>query len=253
MEIKDGVFLVTGGCSGLGAATARLLAARGAKAVALVDLQAPTSESGLSGDRFVFCQADVADEAQMRAAFDAACGRGELRGLFNCAGISILEKTYRRKGPHPLDSFEKVMRVNLLGSVNAARLAAEQMSRNEPHVDGERGVIVNTASIAAFDGQSGQLAYAASKGAIASMTLPMARDLSDFGIRVVTIAPGLFETPLFARLPDRQRRELEEQTPFPQRLGRPEEFAELALHALENRMLNGEVIRLDGGIRMGPR
>lgn len=248
MQIRDRSFLVTGGASGLGGAVVEYLVNRGAR-VCVADLKPPPAP-WQETSTLRFAQTDVGDPASVQRACELAASLGPLSGAVNCAGYSILEKTLRRKGPHPLESFEAVLRVNLTGTFNAARLAAEQMAKNEPLADGERGVIVNVASIAAFDGQSGQLAYAASKAAVVGMTLPMARDLADYGIRVVTIAPGLFDTPLFARLPDKQRRELEEETPFPRRLGHPAEFAELVMAVIENPMLNGETIRLDGGIRM---
>jgi NAD(P)-dependent dehydrogenase (short-subunit alcohol dehydrogenase family) len=247
MQIEGNTFLVTGGGSGLGAATARLLEESGANVV-VADLK---GEGGNS--RFV--ETDVTDEASVRGAVGTALEHfGGLHGAINCAGVASAEKTLGRKGPHSLGSFEKVVQVNLIGTFNVVRLAAEAMAKNEPtEADGERGVIVNTASVAAFDGQVGQVAYAASKGGVAAMTLPVARDLASLGIRVVAIAPGIFDTPMMAGLPEAARESLGKQVPFPSRLGRPEEYAALVRHIVENRMLNGEVIRLDGAIRMAPR
>jgi NAD(P)-dependent dehydrogenase (short-subunit alcohol dehydrogenase family) len=247
MHIEGNTFLVTGGGSGLGAATARLLEGSGANVV-VADLK---GEGGNS--RFV--ETDVTDEASVRGAVGTALEHfGGLHGAINCAGVASAEKTLGRKGPHSLGSFEKVVQVNLIGTFNVVRLAAEAMAKNEPtEADGERGVIVNTASVAAFDGQVGQVAYAASKGGVAAMTLPVARDLASLGIRVVAIAPGIFDTPMMAGLPEAARESLGKQVPFPSRLGRPEEYAALVRHIVENRMLNGEVIRLDGAIRMAPR
>jgi NAD(P)-dependent dehydrogenase (short-subunit alcohol dehydrogenase family) len=247
MHIEGNTFLVTGGGSGLGAATARLLEGGGANVV-VADLK---GEGGNS--RFV--ETDVTDEASVRGAVGTALEHfGGLHGAINCAGVASAEKTLGRQGPHSLGSFEKVVQVNLTGTFNVVRLAAEAMAKNEPtEADGERGVIVNTASVAAFDGQVGQVAYAASKGGVVAMTLPVARDLASLGIRVVAIAPGIFDTPMMAGLPEAARESLGKQVPFPSRLGRPEEYAALVRHIVENRMLNGEVIRLDGAIRMAPR
>jgi NAD(P)-dependent dehydrogenase (short-subunit alcohol dehydrogenase family) len=200
-----------------------------------------------------FVETDVTDERNVRSAVEAALELGGLHGAINCAGTAIAEKVVGREGPHPLESFERVVRINLIGTFNVIRLAAEAMSRNEPSQGGERGVIVNTASVAAFDGQVGQAAYAASKGGVVSMTLPVARELARSGIRVMTIAPGTFDTPMLAGLPAEARESLGRQVPFPPRLGRPEEYAALVRHIVENEMLNGEVIRLDGAIRMKPR
>jgi NAD(P)-dependent dehydrogenase (short-subunit alcohol dehydrogenase family) len=247
MHIEGNTFLVTGGGSGLGAATARLLEGSGANVV-VADLK---GEGGNS--RFV--ETDVTDEASVRGAVGTALEHfGGLHGAINCAGVASAEKTLGRKGPHSLGSFEKVVQVNLIGTFNVVRLAAEAMAKNEPTgSDGERGVIVNTASVAAFDGQVGQVAYAASKGGVVAMTLPVARDLASLGIRIVAIAPGIFDTPMMAGLPEAARESLGKQVPFPSRLGRPEEYAALVRHIVKNRMLNGEVIRLDGAIRMAPR
>ena len=250
MDLTDGIgALVAGGASGLGEATARALAARGAR-VTIADLNAERGAAlgaELGGE---FIQADVTDEAQVQAAVEAA---GELRLAVSCAGIGWAERTMKKDGPAALAPFETVVRVNLIGTFNVLRLAAASMAANEPDAEGERGVVVMTASIAAFDGQIGQTAYAASKGGVVGLTLPAARDLARLGIRVCTIAPGLFDTPLLAGLPEEARRALGEQIPFPSRLGRPDEYAGLACQIAENRMLNGEVLRLDGALRMPPR
>jgi NAD(P)-dependent dehydrogenase (short-subunit alcohol dehydrogenase family) len=249
MRIEGSRALVAGGASGLGAATARRLRAGGADVV-VADLNAEKGEALASeiGARFVPC--DVTDAAQVEAAVAAAA---PLRISVCCAGIGWAEKTAGKRGPHSFDPFEAVVRVNLIGTFNVLRLAAAAMLDNEPDEEGERGVCINTASIAAFDGQIGQLAYSASKGGIVGMTLPAARDLAQSGIRVVTIAPGLFDTPLLAGLPEEARAALGEQVPHPHRLGRPEEYGDLAAHIVSNSMLNGEVIRLDGALRMPPR
>lgn len=256
MDLKKVVALVTGGASGLGEATVRKVVQQGGKAV-IADLQADKAEKlieELGSDKVKFVKTDVASEEDgQRAVNEAIESFGKVNVLVNCAGIAIGERTVSRRGAHRLDSFKKVIDVNLVGTFNMIRLAAEKMQENEPTADGERGVIINTASVAAFDGQIGQAAYSASKGAIAGMTLPVARDLSQLGIRVMTIAPGLFETPLFAQLPDEAKVSLGKMTPFPQRLGYPEEYAQLAQSIIENSMLNGETIRLDGAIRMQPK
>ena len=246
MLIGENTFLVAGGGSGLGEATVRMLVAAGARVV-VADLKGEAPEGG----RFV--ETDVTDEVSVRAAVNAALEVGGLRGAVNCAGVASAEKVLGREGPHSLDSFAKVVRVNLIGTFNVIRLAAEAMVSSDPSESGERGVIVNTASVAAFDGQIGQVAYAASKGGVVALTLPVARELADSGIRVMTIAPGIFDTPMMAGLPKDARNSLGKQVPFPQRLGRPEEYADLVKHIIENEMLNGEVIRLDGAIRMAPR
>jgi 3-hydroxyacyl-CoA dehydrogenase/3-hydroxy-2-methylbutyryl-CoA dehydrogenase len=249
MRIEGSSALVAGGASGLGAATARRLRAAGAD-VTIADLNAEKGEAvaaELDG-RFVRC--DVTDAEQVQAAVEAA---GAPRISVCCAGVGWAEKTAGRRGPHSFDPFETVIRINLIGTFNVLRLAAAAMLAGEADGEGERGVCINTASIAAFDGQIGQLAYSASKGGIVGMTLPAARDLASSGIRVVTIAPGLFDTPLLAGLPDAARTALGEQVPHPHRLGRPEEYADLAAHIVENPMLNGEVIRLDGALRMPPK
>jgi NAD(P)-dependent dehydrogenase (short-subunit alcohol dehydrogenase family) len=255
MELSGIGALVAGGASGLGAATARELAARGAR-LAVVDLdgdKAAALAGELGGDAVSY-RADVTDEADVEAAVAASVETlGSLRLAVNCAGIGWAERTVKRDGPAALQPFETVVRVNLIGTFNVLRLAATAMAGNEPGEDGERGAVVMTASIAAWDGQIGQTAYAASKGGVASLTLPAARDLASLGIRVCTIAPGLFDTPLLAALPEEHRTKLGEQVPFPSRLGHPEEFARLACHIAENRMLNGETIRLDGALRMPPK
>jgi NAD(P)-dependent dehydrogenase (short-subunit alcohol dehydrogenase family) len=250
MEVTEGIgALVAGGASGLGEATARALRARGAR-VTIADLNAERGAALASQLGGEFVEADVTDEAQMQAAVEAA---GELRLAVSCAGIGWAERTVKRDGPAALAPFETVVRVNLIGTFNVLRLAAASMAANEPDPEGERGVVVMTASIAAFDGQIGQTAYAASKGGVVGLTLPAARDLARLGVRVCTIAPGVFDTPLLAGLPEESRTALGEQIPFPPRLGRPEEYAQLALQIAENGMLNGEVLRLDGALRMPPR
>ena len=249
MRIEGANALVAGGASGLGAATARRLRAAGAE-VTIADLNAEKGEAtaaDLDG-RFVPC--DVTDADQVQAAVEAA---GALRISVCCAGVGWAEKTAGRRGPHSFDMFEKVIRVNLLGTFNVLRLAAAAMLAGEPDSEGERGVCITTASIAAYDGQVGQVAYAASKGAVAAMTLPAARELAQSAIRVCAIAPGLFDTPLLAGLPVEAREGLAASIPFPPRLGRPDEFASLACEIVRNPMLNGEVIRLDGALRMAPR
>ena len=250
MEIKDAVAVVTGGASGLGLATTKRLLDAGAQVVVL-DLRGKDAVDEL-GDRAVFAQTDVTDEAAVTAALDAAEKLGPLRIAVNCAGTGNAVKTLSKDGPFPLDAFRKIVEINLIGTFNVIRLAAERMAKTEP-VGEERGVIVNTASVAAFDGQIGQAAYSASKGGVVGMTLPIARVLSRELIRVVTIAPGLFDTPLLAGLPEPARESLGKQVPHPSRLGKPDEYGALAVHIVENPMLNGEVIRLDGAIRMAPR
>lgn len=246
MEIQGHTFLVTGGGSGLGAAVASNLASGGANVVA-ADLQ------GKERENIRFVETDVTDEESVRAAVEAAGGQGGLYGAVNCAGIATGEKVLGKEGPHALDSFTKTVQVNLIGTFNVIRIAAEAMRKNEPAESGGRGVIVNTASVAAFDGQIGQAAYSASKGGVVAMTLPIARELASSGIRVMTIAPGIFDTPMMAGLPEEARESLGKQVPFPSRLGKPEEYAALVRHIIENEMLNGEVIRLDGAIRMAAR
>jgi NAD(P)-dependent dehydrogenase (short-subunit alcohol dehydrogenase family) len=255
MQIDGRVFLISGGASGLGAACARRFAAAGASVV-VGDLN-ETSGQALAGElgaRARFVAMDVTREEGVQLTIDAAVATfGGLHGAINCAGIGLAARTIGRDGPHPLADFVRVVSVNLIGTFNVIRLAAAAIARGEPASSGERGVIINTASVAAFDGQIGQAAYAASKGGIVGMTLPIARDLARAGIRVMTIAPGIFDTPLLGALPEPARQSLGQQVPFPPRLGRPEEYAALAQHIVENEMLNGEVIRLDGAIRMAPR
>src|SRR5215213_5758885 len=251
MRIEGTSALVAGGASGLGEATARRLHTAGAD-VTIADLNAERGDALAAelGDRAAFVPCDVTDESQVQAAVTAA---GPLRASVCCAGIGWAEKTAGKRGAHAFEPFATVVRVNLLGTFNVLRLAAAAMLGNDPDAEGERGVCISTASIAAYDGQIGQLAYAASKGGIVGMTLPAARDLASSGIRVVTIAPGLFDTPLLAGLPEPARAALGEQVPHPHRLGRPGEYAELDAHIVANPMLNGETIRLDGALRMPPR
>jgi NAD(P)-dependent dehydrogenase (short-subunit alcohol dehydrogenase family) len=255
MEITGKTFLVTGAGSGLGAATARLLASIGANVVIVdVNQQAGDQVAEEVGPRARFVRADVSDEAAVSGAVSTAVSTfGGLHGAANCAGIGVAMKTVGKDGPHALDAFERTIRVNLVGTFNVIRLAAAQMAKQPPDAKGTRGVIVNTASIAAFDGQVGQAAYSASKGGIVGMTLPIARDLAPLGIRVVTIAPGLFDTPLLAGLPEQVKEGLGKTVPFPPRLGKPDEYAALVRHVVENDMLNGAVIRLDGALRMPPK
>jgi len=255
MEVNGNAFLVSGGASGLGGATARLLAESGANVV-IADINKEKGEAlaRALGPNARFVETNVTNEESVKSAVGAAVSAfGALRGAINCAGIGVAEKTVGKEGPHSLASFKRIIEVNLIGTFNVIRLAAAQMAAQEPNTGGERGVIVNTASIAAFDGQIGQAAYSASKGGIVGMTLPIARDLARSGIRVVTIAPGLFDTPLLAGLPEDMRKSLGAQIPFPPRLGDPAEYAALAKHIIENAMLNGEVIRLDGALRMAPK
>jgi 3-hydroxyacyl-CoA dehydrogenase / 3-hydroxy-2-methylbutyryl-CoA dehydrogenase len=255
MRIDGASALVAGGASGLGAATSRALHERGASVV-IADLNAEKGEALASelGDRARFMEANVMEVEPVQAAVeDAAEAEGGLRISVCCAGIGWAQRTTGKQGPHDLEIFHNVIKVNLIGTFNVLRLAATAMNENDTDDGGERGVCVNTASIAAFDGQIGQVAYAASKGGIAGLTLPAARDLASRGIRVMTIAPGLFDTPLLAALPQEQREALGAGIPFPSRLGQPEEYAELACHIAENTMLNGETIRLDGALRMPPK
>jgi NAD(P)-dependent dehydrogenase (short-subunit alcohol dehydrogenase family) len=255
MLIRGKTFVVTGGGSGLGAAVARMLAGEGANVViADVNAEAGAGIVDALGSRAAFIRTDVTQEKDGEAAIDLALERfGHLHGLVNCAGVAPGEKVIGRDGPHRLDSFARTVGINLIGSFNMIRLAAAAIARQEPGADGERGVIVNTASVAAFDGQVGQAAYAASKGGVAAMTLPIARELARSGIRVVSIAPGIFETPMMAGMPQEVQDSLGRSVPFPTRLGKPVEFAALVRHICENVMLNGEVIRLDGALRMAPR
>lgn len=255
MRIENGCFIVTGGCSGLGAATVRMITEAGGRVlIADRDCDRGPSFARELGDNVAFLETDVTRAEDGTAAVEAATKAfGPVRGLINCAGVAPAEKVVGREGPHALESFERTIGINLVGTFNMIRLAAAVIQTNEPDAEGERGVIINTASVAAFDGQIGQAAYAASKGGIAAMTLPIARELARFGIRVMAIAPGVFETPMMAAMPPQVRQTLAESVPFPPRLGRPVEFAALARHIIENTMLNGEVIRLDGAIRMGAR
>lgn len=255
MRIENSVFVVTGGSSGLGAGTARMLVAAGARVlIADVNVEAGEALAAELGAAVRFVRTDVADGASAAAAIEAAQTQfGGLHGLVNCAGIAPAEKVVGRDGPHRLESFARVINVNLIGSFNMLRLAAAAMSANTPNADGERGVIVNTASVAAYEGQMGQAAYAASKGGIVALTLPAARDLARSGIRVMTIAPGIFETPMLLGMPPEVQEALGKTVPFPSRLGKPAEYAALVRHIVENPMLNGEVIRLDGAIRMAPK
>ena len=253
MQIKNSVFLVTGGASGLGAATAQMAAANGAKVV-IADLQAEAGEKLAKEIGGKYCKCDVTSEADGKAAVAAAVQSfGGLHVLINCAGIGVAERTVGKEAPHDLARFTKVITINLIGTFNMIRLAADAMCKAGPNAAGERGVIINTASVAAYDGQIGQAAYSASKGGVVGMTLPIARDLSRNGIRVVTIAPGLFLTPMLLGLPKEAQDSLGKQVPFPSRLGKPEEYAQLARAIVENEMLNGETIRLDGAIRMAPK
>ena len=254
MQIKDAVAVVTGGASGLGLATTTRLLDAGANVV-VIDLKGAEAVEAL-GDRARFVEANVTDEAAVTAALDVAESLGPVRINVNCAGIGNAIKTLGKDGPFPLDGFRKVVEVNLIGTFNVLRLAAERIAKTEPLAGPngeERGVIVNTASVAAFEGQIGQAAYSASKGGVVGMTLPIARDLSRSLIRVCTTAPGLFKTPLLGSLPEEAQRSLGQQVPHPARLGDPDEYGALAVHIVENPMLNGEVIRLDGAIRMAPR
>jgi NAD(P)-dependent dehydrogenase (short-subunit alcohol dehydrogenase family) len=252
VQIAGHTFLVTGGASGLGAASARRLAAGGASVVVCdVGAEQGRALAGELGQRGIFAAADVTDETQVAQAIAAARGRfGALHGVVSCAGIAPGERLLGRSGPHRLESFRRALDINLVGTFNVLRLAAQAMAENAPGADGERGVIVNTASVAAFDGQVGQAAYSASKAGVVGLTLPAARELARFGIRVMTIAPGVFETPMVAAFAPELRQSLASQVPFPQRLGKPEEFAALVEHIVVNTMLNGEVIRLDGALRM---
>ena len=255
MEIKEHAFLISGGGSGLGAAAARALVAAGGKTViADIDDENGMRVAAQLGDRARFIKTDVTSQESVQGAIAAVVDTfGALNGAINCAGIAIAEKTVGKRGPHDLASFAKVIQVNLIGTFNVIRLAAATMTQNDPTPGGERGVIINTASVAAFEGQIGQAAYSASKGGVVSLTLPVARDLARDGIRVMAIAPGIFDTPMLAGLPENARLSLAQQVPFPARLGQPGEYAALVMHIIENEMLNGTVIRLDGAIRMAPR
>lgn len=255
MKLTETVAVVTGGASGLGEATVRNIINQGGKAV-IFDLQTDRGENLAKelGENAKFVEVDVTSEASVNAGLDTAIDTfGKVNALVNCAGIAIAERTVGKEGAHQLDAFTKVIEINLIGTFNTIRLTAERMVENEVNDENERGVIVNTASVAAFDGQIGQVAYSASKGGVVGMTLPIARDLSNRNIRVMTIAPGLFETPLFESLPEKAREALGKMTPFPPRLGYPKEYAQLVQSIVENPMLNGETIRLDGAIRMQPK
>src|SRR5258708_14775187 len=257
MQLQGTTFLVPGGGPGWGAGCGRTFAAAGANVV-IADLNAETGERMAAevGERARFVLTDVTSEEGVQKAVDAAREAfGGLQGAINCAGVGIAERVIGRDAPHWLAHFAKVIEINLIGTFNVIRLASATIAQQEPQpsTTGERGVIINTASVAAFDGQIGQAAYSASKGGVVGMTLPIARELARFGIRVVTIAPGIFDTPMLAGLPEPARQSLGDQVPFPPRLGRPDEYAALARHIVENEMLNGEVIRLDGAIRMAPR
>ncbi|MEI6721971.1 MAG: 3-hydroxyacyl-CoA dehydrogenase [Betaproteobacteria bacterium] len=253
MQLKGSVFLITGGGSGLGAATARMAIDNGAKVV-IADVQDGSKYAAELGANARYIKTDVTSEADGKAAVELAIKEfGALNVLVNCAGIAIGEKTIGKTGPHALATFTRVITINLIGTFNMIRLAAETMAKGQPNASGERGVIVNTASVAAYDGQIGQAAYSASKGGVVGMTLPIARDLSRDGIRVMTIAPGIFETPMLLGMPKEVQDALGKMVPFPSRLGRAPEYAALARHIVENEMLNGETIRLDGAIRMAPK
>jgi len=252
MDIQNKVFIVTGGASGLGAGTARMLVANGASVV-LADVQDEAGNAFAKeiGQRYVHC--DVTQESDAKAAVAAALELGSLFGLINCAGIAPAAKTVGKNGAHALDLFQKVININLIGTFNMIRVASEAMSKNTPEPTGERGVLINTASVAAYDGQIGQAAYSASKGGVVGMTLPIARDLAPLGIRCVTIAPGIFGTPMMFGMPQNVQDALAASIPFPSRLGRPEDYAKLVHQIVTNDMLNGETIRLDGAIRMPPK
>jgi NAD(P)-dependent dehydrogenase (short-subunit alcohol dehydrogenase family) len=252
MDISGKVFIVTGGASGLGEGTARMLAAQGGKVV-IADLQADRGEAVAREIGGVFVRCDVSQEADAQAAVAAATGLGKLVGLVNCAGIAPAVKTVGKEGAHPLATFTKTITVNLIGTFNMIRLVAEAMAKNDPEPTGERGVLISTASVAAYDGQIGQAAYSASKGGVVGMTLPIARDLARNGIRNMTIAPGIFGTPMLFGMPKEVQDALAASVPFPSRLGTPEDYARLVRHIVENDMLNGEVIRLDGAIRLAPK
>ena len=255
MQIANHVFLVTGGGSGLGSETANMLAENGGKVVIADVNEAGGREMAAHvGGMVRFVKCDVTDEASMQAAVDKCVSEfGAIHGLVNCAGVAPGERVVGREGPHKLASFARAVNINLVGTFNAIRLAAAKMSTQNPEASGERGVIVNTSSVASMDGQIGQAAYAASKAGVNGMTLPVARELAKFGIRVMTIAPGIFDTPMLRGMSDEIRASLGAQVPFPSRLGQPEEYAALVKHIVENEMLNGEVIRLDGAIRMAPK
>ncbi len=252
MEIKNRVFIITGGASGLGAATARMIVDNGGKVV-LADVQVEAGEKLAAELHGKFVKCDVTSEADGLAVVAAAESLGQLAGLINCAGVAPAVKTVGKDGPHPLEVFQRVININLVGTFNMSRLAAAAMGNGEANAGGERGVIINTASVAAYDGQIGQAAYGSSKAGVVGLTLPMARDLARSGIRVMTIAPGIFETPMLLTMPQEVQDALGRMVPFPSRLGKPAEYAQLAKSIIENAMLNGETIRLDGAIRMQPK
>ncbi|MBN1364813.1 MAG: 3-hydroxyacyl-CoA dehydrogenase [Syntrophaceae bacterium] len=255
MNIKEVVALVTGGASGLGEASITELVKKGAKAV-IVDVDAEKGEKLAAniGSGAIFMKADVTSEADVKQAVEKTVGTfGKINAAINCAGVVNPGKLIGRKGPLTLEAFNKVLQINLVGTLNVIRLAVEKMMNNAPGEEGERGVIINSASIAAFEGQIGQVAYSASKAGIVGMTLPLAREISDYGIRIVTVAPGIFDTPMMAGLPPAVKEEMAKTVPFPRRLGKPNEFAQMVLHIIENTMLNGCCIRLDGALRMPPR
>ncbi len=255
MKIQNKTFMITGGGSGLGAATAQVIVSGGGNVV-LIDVNGPQGDAFAKqlGTQARFCKADVTSEADVNAAIAVALSSfGGLHGAVNCAGVGAPSKVLGKEGPHPLDVFQRIVNINLIGTFNVIRLTAVAMASNQPDEGGERGVIINTSSVAAYEGQIGQAAYSASKGGVNAMTLPIARELARSGIRVVTIAPGLFDTPMMKGLPDAARESLGQQVPFPSRLGHPDEYAALAKHIIENTMLNGSVLRLDGAIRMAPK
>jgi NAD(P)-dependent dehydrogenase (short-subunit alcohol dehydrogenase family) len=252
MNIQQKTFLITGGASGLGLATAQMIVENGGNVV-IIDINEEAGKN-VETDKILFVKTDVSNEEQVQNAIDLAIKTfGGLHGVCNCAGVGPAQRVVGKNGPHSLEFFSKVVSINLIGTFNVIRLVTNVMQNNEPNEDGERGVIINTASVAAFDGQIGQAAYSASKGGIVAMTLPIARELARMGIRVMTIAPGIFETPLLSSLPQEAQDSLGKQVPFPSRLGRPSEYANLVKHIIENLMLNGEVIRLDGAIRMNSK
>ena len=255
MKIENNTFLITGGASGLGFATAQMIIENGGNAVLLdVNVEAGEKAEANLGEKAKFVETDVANEEQVQNSIDISVNHfGGIHGVANCAGVGPAMRVVGKNGPHSLDFFSKVININLIGTFNVIRLATNVMQNNEPNEGGERGIIINTASVAAFDGQIGQAAYSASKGGIVAMTLPIARELARMGIRVMTIAPGIFETPLLASLPKDAKDSLGMQVPFPPRLGKPFEYANLVKHIIENVMLNGEVIRLDGAIRMNAK
>ena len=252
MNIENKTFLITGGASGLGLATAKRILKKGGN-VSLIDINEEIGNS-LVNEKTLFSKADVQSEENIQGAIKATISKfGQIEGVINCAGIGPPKRVVGKEGPHSLDFFQNVINVNLVGTFNVIRLVVNEMQNNIPDETGERGIIVNTASVAAYDGQIGQAAYSASKGGIVAMTLPMAREFARMGIRLMTIAPGIFETPLLVGLPQEAQDSLGRQVPFPPRLGKPSEFASLVIQIIENQMLNGEVIRLDGAIRMGPK